>query len=64
MVEQADTVAEQDGRCEHEDLVEHTRVEALRSGVGAEDVDVVVTRGGLGRGDAAVNQDMYHPGQR
>src|ERR1035441_68737 len=53
-VEQPDAVAEQDGRDAHEDLVQQTRVEALPGGAGAEDVDVLVTRGGPGRGDAAV----------
>src|SRR6266508_2023233 len=53
-IEQPDAVAEQDGRDEHKDIVEHTRVEALPGNLGAEDVDVLVTRGGLGRGDAAV----------
>jgi hypothetical protein len=47
-VEQPDTVAEQDGRDVHEDLVEHTRIEALLSGVGPGDVDVLVNGGGLG----------------
>src|SRR6266545_2543161 len=67
-VEQPDAVTEQDGRDEHEDLVEHTRVEALLGGVGAEDVDVLVSRGGLGRGDAAVEitdeGDTRHRGVR
>ncbi len=53
-VEQPDAVAEQDGRDAHEDLVEHTRVEALPGNLGAKDADVLVTCGGLGRGDAAV----------
>jgi hypothetical protein len=47
VIEQPDAVAEQDGRDAHEDLVEHTRVEALPGDAGAEDVDVLVTRDGL-----------------
>lgn len=54
VVEQPDAAAEHDGRDDREDLVEHTRLEALLSGAGAQDVDVLVTCGGLGRGDAAV----------
>ena len=53
-VEQPDAVAEQHPRDAHEDLVDQTRVEALDGRARAEDVDVLVTRGGLRRGDAAV----------
>ena len=52
-VEQPDTVAEHDGGDEHQDLVEHTRIEALLGRVGAEDIDVLVTGSGLGCGNAA-----------
>jgi pyridoxine 4-dehydrogenase len=41
-VEQPDAVAEQDGGDAHQDLVEHTCVEALPGGTGAEDVDVLI----------------------
>jgi hypothetical protein len=55
VVEQPDSVAEHDGRHAHEDLVEQARVDALVGGAGAEDVDVLVTRGGLGHGDTALD---------
>jgi hypothetical protein len=54
VVEHPDTVAEQDGRDEHDDLVEHTRFEALPGDLGTKDTDVLVACGGVGRGDGAV----------
>ena len=42
VVGQPDTVAEHDGSDAYEALVEHSRVEALPTDAGAEDVDVLV----------------------
>lgn len=46
VVEQPYAVAEQDGRDEHEDLVERARVDALAGDLGAQDVYVLLARDG------------------
>lgn len=52
-VEQPNTITEQHRRDAHEDLVEHTRLEALLGDGGAENVDALVPSGGLRRLDTA-----------
>ena len=48
-----------------QDLVELAQFEALPRDVGAEDVDVVVAGGGLGRGQTRRHVGMeLHPGDR
>ncbi|MDB5058454.1 MAG: hypothetical protein JWO59_1926 [Chloroflexi bacterium] len=53
VIEQPDAVAEQHRHDAHEDLVDHSRLEALPGDLGADDVDVLVARGGFGRGESA-----------